>query len=104
MRTTIDIPDPLFRQVKARAAARGLKLKEYVAAALEQSLFEHRFGSDVREVAAASAEDALDLGEGCVLPKVSGEAGEEMASISGERIAELLEEEDSDDALLPRGP
>ncbi|NQX00328.1 hypothetical protein HQ447_06680 [bacterium] len=34
MRTTIDIPDPLFREVKATAARKGLLLKEFITAAL----------------------------------------------------------------------
>jgi hypothetical protein len=38
MRTTIDLPDPLFREVKATAAARGLKLKDFVSAALRAAL------------------------------------------------------------------
>ena len=28
MRTTLDLPDPIFRALKARAALRGMKLKE----------------------------------------------------------------------------
>ena len=28
MRTTLDLPDPLFRELKARAALRGMKLKD----------------------------------------------------------------------------
>jgi hypothetical protein len=38
MRTTIDLPDPLFRRVKATAAARGLKLKDLVITALEAAI------------------------------------------------------------------
>ncbi len=41
MRTTLDIPDDLFRRLKARAALEGLKLKDllerYVAWGLRQS-------------------------------------------------------------------
>jgi hypothetical protein len=36
MKTTLDIPDPLFRQAKARAALRGVSLRQYVAEALEE--------------------------------------------------------------------
>jgi hypothetical protein len=42
MRTTIDLPDELFRQVKARAALDGLKLKELITRYVEQGL---RLGS-----------------------------------------------------------
>jgi hypothetical protein len=38
MRTTFDLPDELFRQVKASAAAQGIKLREFVTAALENAL------------------------------------------------------------------
>ena len=42
MRTTIDLPDPLLRQVKARAALEGVTLKElitsYVLQGLQQDL------------------------------------------------------------------
>lgn len=35
MRTTIDIPDELFREIKAMAAKRGQKLKDLVIDALQ---------------------------------------------------------------------
>lgn len=38
MRTTIDIPDPLFRKLKATAAQRGTSLKDLVTEALEEKL------------------------------------------------------------------
>ena len=38
MKTTLDLPDELFRSVKVRAAQEGISLKEYVAAALRQKL------------------------------------------------------------------
>ena len=31
MRTTLDLPDPLMREIKARAALEGVKLKDYFA-------------------------------------------------------------------------
>lgn len=103
MRTTIDLPDNLFRQVKARAAVRGLKLKEYVAAALERSLLESPSASEIREGETAYAEEVLVLGEGCVLPLISGETSEAMKSLSGAKIEEILEQEDLSDALLSGG-
>jgi hypothetical protein len=36
MRTTIDIPDALFRQTKSIAAARGLTLKQFIINAVER--------------------------------------------------------------------
>ena len=35
MRTTIDLPDALFRQTKATAALRGTSMKELIARAIE---------------------------------------------------------------------
>jgi hypothetical protein len=38
MRTTIDLPDELFRRAKAAAAVQGIKLREFVTTALERAL------------------------------------------------------------------
>jgi hypothetical protein len=38
MKTTIEIPDRLFRRAKARAAEGGLTLKQLVAEALQEKL------------------------------------------------------------------
>ena len=38
MRTTIDIPDALFRRTKALAAARGVTLKQLVVKAVEREI------------------------------------------------------------------
>ena len=38
MKTTIDIPDPLFRKAKSHAAAHGQTLKDFVADALQAKL------------------------------------------------------------------
>jgi len=38
MKTTIDLPDPLFRRAKATAAVRGITLKSLISNAVEQSL------------------------------------------------------------------
>ena len=38
MRTTIDLPDDLIRQVKARAALDGLRLKDLITRFVEQGL------------------------------------------------------------------
>ncbi len=42
MRTTIDLPDLLFRQVKSVAALRGSTLKEFVQDALQQAVTRRR--------------------------------------------------------------
>lgn len=38
MKTTIEIPDPLFRRAKSKAAERGQTLKEFVTDALREKL------------------------------------------------------------------
>ena len=38
MRTTVDLPDPLYKRVKAEAALRGMKLRDFITRALEQAL------------------------------------------------------------------
>jgi hypothetical protein len=38
MRTTIDLPDDLFRQAKAKAALDGLRLKDLITRFVEQGL------------------------------------------------------------------
>jgi hypothetical protein len=36
MRTTLDLPDEMFRQLKAEAALRGAKLKDLIAQFIEK--------------------------------------------------------------------
>ena len=38
MKTTLEVPDPLFRKAKATAAARGQSLKDFVTEALRDKL------------------------------------------------------------------
>ncbi len=38
MRTTLDLPDETFRQLKARAALNGMKLKELVTQMIQRGL------------------------------------------------------------------
>lgn len=40
MRTTLDLPDPLFRTLKARAALQGRSLKDLVVSYVERGLRE----------------------------------------------------------------
>ncbi len=42
MRTTIDIPDALFRRAKAIAAARGVTLKQIIVNAVEHEINQPR--------------------------------------------------------------
>lgn len=47
VKTTIDIPEPLYRKAKVRAAQQGVTLREIVLAALEKD-FDPSAGAPVR--------------------------------------------------------
>ena len=51
MKTTLEIPDPLFRQAKSKAAERGQPLKEFVAEALQEKLAANAGSVGAREPA-----------------------------------------------------
>jgi len=38
VKTTLEIPDPVFRRAKSRAAERGIPLREYVTEAVKDKL------------------------------------------------------------------
>jgi len=38
VRTTVDVPDPIFRKIKATAALRGVSLKEFLLSAVEHEM------------------------------------------------------------------
>lgn len=101
MRTTIDLPDDLYRQIKARAALRGIKLKEYVTAALRDSLVERSSG-ELRETRAGTTAETSRLAEDCVLPLIAGETTKTMRSISEKEIDRILASDDLDSAPPPR--
>lgn len=42
MKTTLEIPDAIFRRAKARAAQRGIPLRQFVTAAVEEKLKDRR--------------------------------------------------------------
>lgn len=48
MKSTIDLPDPLFRRAKATAAAKGQSLKTFITHSIEQRL--NREAQDWRAV------------------------------------------------------
>ncbi|HUA84042.1 MAG TPA: hypothetical protein VMB85_09300 [Bryobacteraceae bacterium] len=38
MKATLEIPDPVFKQAKTRAAMRGIPLRQYVTEAIQQKV------------------------------------------------------------------
>ncbi len=79
MRTTIDIPDKLFRRMKATASYRGLSMKSFIALAVE-----HELGQD---------EYIPAVGKRVQLPLIKSRRPASL-DISAEMIAEVMEEED----------
>lgn len=48
MRTTIDLPDALFRKMKATAALQGISLKQFITYAVEAEISNRQEGSGYR--------------------------------------------------------
>lgn len=79
MRTTLDLPDELFRQVKAKAAMEGSKLKDLLTRYVENGL---------RQTAAERPTRRSEL------PVIKRRGEERVPFLSGVRQAELEEEAD----------
>ena len=80
MRTTIDLPDPLFKKLKARVAMDGVKLREFIAGAIEMAL----------KPAVASQRPKAPL----PVIKRKGKPGPLMAKLNNDTIAELELQDD----------
>ncbi len=78
MRTTIEIPDKLFRRVKAAASLRGITLKDVISQSLEHELIASQFASE---------------GQRVQLPLITSKQPG-FTALTPERAAELLEDED----------
>ena len=82
MRTTLDLPDPLFRRAKATASLRGLTLRAFVSQAIDHELCQGELA-------------ALQRNRPVRLPLVpSSRPG--GVPMTPERVAELMEAEDLD--------
>jgi hypothetical protein len=80
MRTTIDFPDDLFREVKARAALDGLKLKDLITRYVEQGL---------RRNAPPSTRQRSEL------PVARQATGRTLPSLTNTDIQRILDEEET---------
>ncbi len=78
MRSTIDLPDELFRRVKAHSSLRGMSLKKFITMAVEHELEVNPVRFESRRVR---------------LPLVPSERPGSVA-VDADRIAEILERED----------
>jgi len=82
MRTTLDLPDPIFRQLKAESALRGLKLKELIAEFIQAGL------QRSHETAVPRLRSPL--------PVIRKRSGATHASLSSREIDSLLTSDDAD--------
>ncbi len=91
MKTTIDLPDALVKQVKLRAVHEGRKLKDAVAELLKLGLKTGTF-ADSREARAIVGKDKKTG-----LPLIQcRRAADSRTEITPERAAEILNAQDAD--------
>lgn len=83
MRTTIDLPDGLFRRVKARAALDGMTLKELITRLVEQGMR--------RSTSSAPSSQERTRSE---LPVVRAATGRPLPDLSHGELQAILEAED----------
>ena len=83
MRTTFDLPDPLFREVKMRAVQQGVKLKDLVASYIEAGLR----GQSAPPSAAPPRPH-------CPLPVARKADGTVTRALTNQQLAAILDEED----------
>ena len=96
MRTTIDIPESLLKQAKARAALDGVRLKDFVAHAIQAALLGH----PIVPVVASSKKQVL--ADDCVFPLLRSSATKTMKRLVANSASDVLDEEDVDHALPRR--
>ena len=79
MRTTLELPDPLFAQLKARAAREQITLKQLLQSYVEQGLTAAPQSTGSRTRSASQ------------LPKVEGRLAFDSSTISNADLFDLLE-------------
>ena len=83
MRTTIDIDDALYRKAKSFSALKGIKMK-------------HFFQSAVRHELERKDTPILKPRQKTVFPLVSNGGKQQSINLSGNQIANILDDEDID--------
>jgi hypothetical protein len=89
MRTTIEIPDELFRRAKIRAVHEGVRFKELVARYLEQGLIQ---SSAIGDESASPRRKRSDL------PVARPATGRTIPYLTNAQIEAVLDREDSEQA------
>jgi hypothetical protein len=87
MRTTIDLPDALFRQVKSRAALEGRTLKDLLAEYVEQGLRQTPGGSP-----------PVRRSDPPVFPRAAA-TGQRTPALTNAEMNAILDEEDAERCL-----
>ncbi len=85
MRTTIDLPDELFRQAKAKAALDGLRLKDLITRFVEQGLRQGAPPSSATPPRRRRSE----------LPVTRAATGRTLPDLTNAEIHRILEEEET---------
>src|SRR5262245_18618868 len=93
MRTTVDLPTPLFRRAKARAAQRGETLRELLTRAVEAEVG-----------AAVPAGSKWHHADGRVKLPLIGTAGGPKVNLTNADLEEILARDDALHAGLPYNP
>lgn len=83
MRTTLDIPDPLFRELKAQAARQSLKMKDLLTTYVEAGLYGH-IGST-----------SLASPSRSPLPPARRATGKTIPALSNAQIQKILDQDDA---------
>lgn len=86
MRTTLDLPDPLFKEVKTRAVQQGVKLKDLLASYIEAGLRAPK----IPKIDAAPGKNPYPLPVG--IPRIPG--APLHPALSNADLYAILEEED----------
>ena len=83
MRTTIDLPDPLFRRMKAKAALEGTSLKRLITRYVERGL-------DARDTDTPATKPARSP-----IPLIRPATGNPLPALSNADLHGILDQEDA---------
>lgn len=84
MRTTLDLPDPLFRELKAQAARQSVKMKDLIARYIEAGLY-GRFPAVPGSAVSGRSP----------IPIARRATGQAIPAMSNARMQQILDEDDA---------
>lgn len=87
MKTTLELPDDLFREIKMRAVSGGRKLKDEIAHLLQ-------LGLEIEEPVLAKPKITIDPKSG--LPIITGGKKPKEHTLTPDRLQEILLEQEVD--------